>query len=229
MKHHHLTIRPDGGAGHPVLNLMCESRHEATVRVINHLITNSPALANSPSPSALTARELMREAVYASTAADSLERNNSGPAPAETYLDGMDDVLSSEGWIVRIDVIEGTNPAPPVRVVLPAPAVQPPAKHHHLMIANGHEILLNRLYPSRQELASDLIQRLFTEDPETGIEPEEVAATLREADTEAAAADYPEGQSFTAMSAEDYLDSLSDLLSAGGLTLFVDVLTVPRG
>lgn len=224
MKHHHLIIRRGDKI---LLNLMCETASEAVIRVVNHLLAMNRDWAFAPFPHfvfpapALLARAAMKEAILGTVNTDGREHHCLAP---------LADLLAAQELTVSIDVVEG--PAAPAIRRLPHPltlstAAQPAEKHHHLMVTRGSEILLNRLYTSRRGLAEDLIRYLLHEEPETGIEPGEVQDTMHEALVDAAGADYPEGESFSSMKPEDYLDVLGDLLSTAGITLYTDTLELP--
>lgn len=224
VKQHHLIIRRGDKI---LLNMMCETASEAVIRVVNHLLAMNRDWAFAPFPHfvfpapALLARAAMKEAILGTVNTSGREHHCLAP---------LDDLLAAQGLTVSIDVVEG-KPAPAIhRVHHPltlSTAARPAEKHHHLMVAQGSEILLNRLYTSRRGLAEGLIHCLLHEEPETGIEPGDVQVAMREALADAAGADYPEGESFGSMKPEDYLDVLGDLLSAAGITLYTDTLELP--
>jgi hypothetical protein len=99
--------------------------------------------------------------------------------------------------------------------------------YKHLMIIEDGESVENSLHLTDTARAERLIELIKNNDIGGGELSDEAEEAMREADEEAAQADYPAGVSPTSLAPEDYVDVLQDLLSNNDLDVYLDELEIP--
>ncbi|MCI4659622.1 hypothetical protein [Cryobacterium zhongshanensis] len=98
--------------------------------------------------------------------------------------------------------------------------------YKHLLIIADAELLENTLHTSVRTRAERLIV-LLSDGTITKEISDEVVEAMREADLEAAQADYPEGTRIHPLDAEDYLDTIRDVLANNDIEIYLDELETP--
>ena len=99
--------------------------------------------------------------------------------------------------------------------------------YKHLLIISDGESVENSLHLTDRARAQRLLELLKADEIGDGTLSAEAEEAMREADEEAAGADYPEGVRSSRPQPEDYVDALCDLLSSNDFDCYFNELALP--